>query len=102
MRAASTYRRARRASAKAAGFPMAEYLPPKKHKPSIGDAENAKRNLEPIARLMLMTGPRSQNPSYCAIRKMVHYLLESPMHAKVPQHMRGSWRSWSTNIGRTA
>ena len=67
----------------------------------LTEQERLRLILEPIARQALMTGPRSQAPSYRAIRKMVRYLLVSPLHNKVPQYMRGSWRSWPAEIGVT-
>jgi hypothetical protein len=55
---------------------------------------------------MLMTGPRSQKPSWRAVRKMMVVLATAPRvqlvglgkrvpyPMTVPQHVRNSWRSY--------
>lgn len=55
-----------------------------------------------LARPMLMTSERATPPKDRAIRKMVRYLLASPLHMITLRHQRGSWRSWPSDIGRAA
>ncbi len=52
-----------------------------------------------LARSMLLSGPMATPPRSRAVRKMVGYLLENPLHKFTQRHQRGSWRRWPTNIG---
>jgi hypothetical protein len=68
----------------------------------------ARRTPDPLASMYLtaqqylMTGDRARTPTFRAVRKMARYLTSSPLHYRTPMHMRGSWRSWPRDIGRTA